>query len=171
LARVRFYARARPQAGLGDLSDAGLAASAQRWLEPFLKLSGGQVLTAARLREAVQGIAGSEASRFRAEVPESITLPTGGRRRIDYSGDDPAVEARIQEVFGLVESPRICGIPLVFRLLSPANRPLQVTRDLAGFWQSTYAEVRKEMRGRYPRHYWPEDPRQAEPTSRAKPRG
>jgi len=80
------------------------------------------------------------------------------------------VEARIQEVFGLAESPRVCGVPLTFRLLSPARRPLQITRDLASFWRTTYTEVRKEMRGRYPKHYWPENPLDAEPTSGVRPR-
>ena len=170
LARMRFFAGARPEAELGDLSDAGLAARAKEWLGPFLTLHGGQVLNAAKLHSALQGIPGARAGQFRAEVPESIVLPTGGRRRIDYDGDAPAVEARIQEVFGLSQSPRVCGVPLTFRLLSPANRPLQVTRDLAGFWQSTYAEVRREMRGRYPRHFWPENPLEAEPTSGVKRR-
>lgn len=170
LARIRFYTRVRADEGLGDLGDAALAGHAERWLEPYLKLTGGHVLTAEKLHAAVLGILGPRAGRFRAEVPESITLPSGSKRRIDYAGGDPAVEARIQEVFGLDASPLICGVPLVFRLLSPANRPLQVTRDLAGFWENTYAEVRKEMRGRYPRHYWPEDPRDAQPTSGARPR-
>ncbi|MGO9411237.1 MAG: ATP-dependent helicase HrpB [Spirochaetia bacterium] len=170
LARLRFFARARPEAGLGDLSDAGLAERSVEWLEPFLKLDGGHVIGAEKLRAALQGILGNRAAQFRVEAPESITLPTGGKRRIDYSGDAPAVEARIQEVFGLSESPLICGVRLTFRLLSPAHRPLQVTRDLAGFWRSTYADVRKEMRGRYPKHYWPEDPLRAEPTSRVRPR-
>jgi ATP-dependent helicase HrpB len=170
LARMRFFAQARPEAGLGDLSDAALAARSAEWLEPFLKLDGGQVLSAERLRAALQGVLGSHAGRFHSETPESITLPTGGKRRIDYSGDAPSVEARIQEVFGLSESPRVCGVPLTFRLLSPARRPLQVTRDLAGFWRSTYAEVRKEMRGRYPKHYWPEDPREARPISGVRPK-
>ena len=80
------------------------------------------------------------------------------------------MEARIQEVFGLAESPRICGVPLAFRLLSPARRPLQITSDLASFWRTTYAEVRKEMRGRYPKHYWPENPLDAEPISGVRPR-
>jgi len=170
LARIRFYARARPEAGLGDLGDETLAANAQTWLEPFLKLTGGHVLTADRLRVAVLGMLGSRAGQFRAEVPESILLPSGGRRRIDYAGGEPAVEARIQEVFGLAVSPRICGIPLIFRLLSPAHRLLQSTRDLAGFWATTYADVRKEMRGRYPKHFWPENPREAAPTSGVRPR-
>jgi len=171
LARIRFFARARPDAGLGDVSDAGLAARCQEWLEPCLRLEGGQVVSSERLRTALLNVLGSRAGQFRAEVPETIALPTGSRRRIDYTGDAPAVEARIQEVFGLAESPLVCGIPLTFRLLSPASRPLQITRDLAGFWQSTYSEVRKEMRGRYPKHYWPEDPRKAEPTAGLKPKG
>ena len=80
---------------------------------------------------------------------------------------------RMQEVFGLAATPRIGGgtVPVTFELLSPARRPLQVTRDLASFWRNAYVDVRKDMRGRYPRHYWPEDPLQAEPTRRAKPRG
>jgi ATP-dependent helicase HrpB len=169
LARMRFFASARPEMGLGNLSDTGLAESAALWLDPFLKLTGGQVLTSERLRSALQGILGAAAEKLRAEVPESITLPAGGKRKIDYGADGPAVEARIQEVFGLSESPHICGVPLIFHLLSPARRPLQVTRDLAGFWQGTYAEVRKEMRGRYPKHYWPEDPLHAQPTTGLRP--
>jgi ATP-dependent helicase HrpB len=153
LARLRFYAKT------GE------------WLAPFLTLKGGQVLGAGRLVEALRSLLGSLAGRFESEVPESIGLPTGGRRRIDYLGAEPAVEARIQEVFGLSESPRICGVPLTFRLLSPAQRPLQITRDLAGFWKGTYAEVRKEMRGRYPKHYWPENPLEAEPTRGVRPSG
>jgi ATP-dependent helicase HrpB len=168
---MRFFARARTGSGLGDLSDAGLVERSGQWLEPFLRLDGGHILGAERLREALQSILERRVAQFRAEAPESITLPTGGKRRIDYSGDAPAVEARIQEVFGLSESPLVCGVRLTFRLLSPARRPLQVTRDLAGFWRSTYADVRKEMRSRYPKHYWPEDPLQAEPTSGVRPRG
>ncbi len=173
LQRMRFYAKARPDAGLGDLGDSALAADAPQWLEPFLSLGGGQVLGPERLFAALRGLLGrlgSRAGRFDSEVPESITLPTGGRRKIEYASGEPAVEARIQEVFGLAESPRICGVPLTFRLLSPARRPLQITRDLAGFWRETYAEVRKEMRGRYPKHSWPEDPTTAVPTSGVRPR-
>jgi len=167
LQRLRFLARARPGAVPGDLSDSGLAGRASEWLEPFLSLTGGQVLAADRLHSALRGLA---PGRLESEVPESFTLPTGGKRKIDYAGETPAVEARIQEVFGMAASPRICGVPLTFRLLSPARRPLQVTSDLAGFWKGSYAEVRKEMRGRYPRHYWPEDPAAAVPTSRVRPR-
>jgi ATP-dependent helicase HrpB len=168
LARMRFFARARPDQGLGDLSDEGLAGRAGEWLVPFLKLSSGQVLGAAGLHSALLGLLGSARGRFAHEVPESIVLPTGGRRQVDYATAEPAVEARIQEVFGLAESPRVCGVPLTFRLLSPAQRPLQITRDLASFWSTTYAEVRREMRGRYPKHYWPENPLDAEPPGKAR---
>jgi len=170
LARMRFFARKRPERGLGDLSDPGLAARSGEWLEPYLKLTGWQVLTAGPLFAALQAMLGADRGAFEADVPEALTLPTGGRRAIDYEGTEPAVEARIQEVFGLAESPCVCGVPLAFRLLSPARRPLQITSDLASFWRTTYADVRKEMRGRYPKHYWPENPLDAEPISGVRPR-
>ena len=101
-------------------------------------------------------------------------MPTGSRIRIDYRDElAPVVAVRLQEVFGVLASPRLAGgrVPVTFKLLSPAQRPVQITRDLATFWQGSYAQVRKDMRGRYPRHYWPEDPALAEPTRRAKPPG
>ncbi len=165
LERARVYAKAFPDRGLGDLSEQGLVARAAEWLGPYLKTTGGQVLTAASLLAAVGALAARERGRLQREAPDAYTLPTGRSCRIDYSSGEPSVEARIQEVFGLAESPRICGVLLTFRLLSPARRPLQITRDLASFWRTTYAEVRKEMRGRYPKHYWPENPLEAEPTA------
>jgi ATP-dependent helicase HrpB len=170
LARMRFLSRARPGLELGDMSDQGLVDRVGDWLVAFLKLSGGQVLTASGLFSALQGLLGAKRHLLATEVPEHLVLPTGGKRDIDYDGPDPAVEARIQEVFGLAESPLICGVPLTFRLLSPAQRPLQITRDLGSFWRTTYAEVRGEMRGRYPKHYWPENPLIAEATSRVRPK-
>ncbi len=167
LARMRFYAGAHGNAQ-EDLSDGRLAARAAEWLSPHLKLTGGQVLTAGSLLSALSSLAAGLSGRLAQEVPETLVLPTGGKREIDYESGEPQVEARIQEVFGLARSPKICGVPITFRLLSPAHRPLQVTRDLESFWRATYAEVRKEMRGRYPRHYWPEDPRAAEPMSGTK---
>ena len=91
--------------------------------------------------------------------------------RIDYSGDRLSVAVRLQELFGLDRHPEAGGEPLVIELLSPAGRPVQTTADLPGFWRSSYADVRKDMRGRYPKHPWPEDPLAAAPTRRAKPRG
>jgi ATP-dependent helicase HrpB len=106
-------------------------------------------------------------------MPTHLTVPTGSRIRIDYEDDlAPCASMRMQEVFGLASTPRIGGgtIPVTFKLLSPAQRPLQITSDLESFWRNAYADVRKDMRGRYPRHYWPEDPLQAEPTRRVRPR-
>ena len=108
------------------------------------------------------------------EAPLRLQLPSGRTARIAYHADrPPAVAARIQELFGLASTPRLAGgrVPLVVELLAPNQRPVQVTDDLASFWRTTYAEVRKELRGRYPRHPWPEDPWTAPPTSRAKRRG
>jgi ATP-dependent helicase HrpB len=106
-------------------------------------------------------------------APTHLQVPSGSRIRIDYLDESaPAVSVRLQEVFGLQETPRLAGgrAPVTFKLLSPAQRPVQVTRDLAGFWRGSYADVRKDMRGRYPKHYWPENPLEAEPTRRARRR-
>ena len=106
-------------------------------------------------------------------APTHVTVPTGSRIAVDYLDDNaPCIEVRMQEVFGLADTPRIAGgrVPVTLKLLSPARRPMQITRDLAGFWRGSYAEVRKDMRGRYPRHYWPENPLEAEPVRGAKPR-
>ncbi|MGH8181895.1 MAG: ATP-dependent helicase C-terminal domain-containing protein, partial [Steroidobacteraceae bacterium] len=99
-------------------------------------------------------------------APSHLTVPSGSRVRIDYLDESaPAVAVRLQEIFGLTATPRIGGgrVPITFKLLSPAQRPVQVTRDLASFWRGAYAEVRKDLRGRYPKHYWPENPLEAEP--------
>ncbi len=113
LARMRFYSRARADMGAGDFSDDGLAARVDEWLTPHLKLSGGHVITAGGLAAALKALAAAM-GRIDTDVPESLTLPTGGVRAIDYDGPEPSVEARIQEVFGLARSPRICGVPLTF---------------------------------------------------------
>jgi ATP-dependent helicase HrpB len=108
------------------------------------------------------------------EAPSHWTLPSGRRVPVAYDRDrPPAVAARIQEVFGLAATPRLAAgrVPIVLELLAPSGRPMQVTSDLASFWRTTYAQVRAELRGRYPRHPWPDDPTTAPPTSRAKRRG
>ena len=107
-------------------------------------------------------------------APTHIGLPTGSRVTHRLPRRQRAVASmRMQEVFGLAATPRIGGgtVPVTFKLLSPGRKPLQITRDLASFWRNAYVEVRKDMRGRYPRHYWPENPLEAEPTRRVKPRG
>jgi ATP-dependent helicase HrpB len=170
LDRIRFWGRRGGPAGA--FADAALVAEAASWLGPFLRADGGDVVDSAALREALRARLGyRDAAELDRVVPESLETPAGTRRRLEYAGDDVFLDVRIQEVFGLGETPRILGVPVTLRLLSPAERPLQTTRDLASFWRTTYAEVRKELRGRYPRHYWPEDPLVAEPTSRPKPRG
>ena len=101
-------------------------------------------------------------------APPAITAPTGTRLPVDYGGDAPSVSVRLQELFGLTRHPTVGpeAIPLVLHLLSPAQRPVQTTSDLPGFWASSYADVRRDLRGRYPKHSWPEDPAAAEPTRR-----
>ncbi len=106
-------------------------------------------------------------------APTHFAVPTGSSIPIRYEADDPVLAVRVQELFGLKEHPAIAGgkVPLLLELLSPAHRPIQLTRDLPGFWRGSWADVRADMRGRYPKHVWPEDPAHAAPTARAKPRG
>ena len=115
----------------------------------------------------------AQQQRLEELAPTHFTAPTGSRIRIDYRAElAPVVAVRLQEVFGLLSSPRLAAgrVPVTFKLLSPAQRPVQITRDLAGFWRSSYAAVRKDMRGRYPKHAWPENPLEAAPMRGARPR-
>jgi ATP-dependent helicase HrpB len=107
------------------------------------------------------------------DAPTHIRVPSGSNKRVHYSADAPPVLAvRLQELFGLPDTPSICRgrVKVMLHLLSPAQRPIQITRDLKGFWNNTYPEVKKELKGRYPKHHWPDDPWSAVPTSRAKSR-
>jgi len=110
--------------------------------------------------------------KLEASAPARWTAPTGNSFAIDYAAEGgPRVDVRVQEVFGLAEHPIVGGVPLTLSLLSPAHRPIQTTKDLPGFWGGSWKDVRSDMRGRYPKHVWPEDPASAAPTARAKPRG
>ena len=112
--------------------------------------------------------------RLDVEAPTHFTAPSGSHVPIDYEAEEgPKLAIRVQELFGLAAHPTIAGgrVPLLIELLSPAHRPVQVTRDLPGFWRGSYKDVKTEMRGRYPRHPWPDDPLKAPATRRAKPRG
>ena len=126
---------------------------------------------------AVMDFVLSEAGHDRRELdrlaPTRMEVPSGSHMLIHYDGDEPTCEVRLQECFGLMETPKVAGgkAPVVMTLLSPAQRPIQITKDLAGFWREGYQLVRKDMRGRYPKHYWPEDPFAAEATRRVRPRG
>ncbi|WP_371781176.1 ATP-dependent RNA helicase [Streptosporangium subroseum] len=159
---------------LGDpwpaTDDDALIDAADRWLEPEL--------SRAHRRSDLERLNVSSALhrlvpwsfRLADAAPERIEVPSGSRIRIDYSGDQPVLAAKLQELFGWAEAPRIAGVPLVIHLLSPAGRPAAVTADLASFWREGYRAVRAELRGRYPRHPWPEDPLSAVATRRINPR-
>lgn len=171
-AAARLRARIALLPDLGPVDDETLLADAD-WLAPWLAEARstadlrGLDLQAALLARI--GWAGQQL--LDREAPAHFTTPLGRKAPIDYAGEAPSIEVRLQEMFGLTRHPTVAGRPLRITLTSPAGRPLQVTMDLPGFWASSYADVRKDMRGRYPRHPWPEDPTQADPTTRAKPRG
>jgi ATP-dependent helicase HrpB len=172
--RVMFLRRADGEAW-PDLSDEALVAN-PGWLAPFLvgktKLD---EIGADDLASAVDAaLPWDMARRLNDEAPTHFQAPTGTAAPIDYEAEGgPAIALRVQELFGLNEHPSLAGgrIPLTLHLLSPANRPIQITRDLPGFWRGSWAAVRSDLRGRYPRHFWPEAPAVAQPTARAKPRG
>jgi ATP-dependent helicase HrpB len=153
----------------------GLRVTVEAWLGPFLQgFTRLSQLTDTRLREALLSrLDYKQQRRLEELIPTHLAVPTGSRIVIDYEDDNaPCVEVRLQEVFGLADTPRIAEgrIAIALKLLSPARRPVQITRDLGGFWKGSYSEVRKDMRGRYPRHHWPENPLEAEPTRGLKPR-
>jgi ATP-dependent helicase HrpB len=155
--------------------DAALMASLEQWLAPYLSgITRRDQLARLPLGEALRGRLGVGQQRaLEALAPRELTVPSGSRIRIDYTdASAPCISVRLQEVFGLAATPQIAdgAIAVTLKLLSPAQRPVQITRDLAGFWRSSYLEVRKDMRGRYPRHHWPDDPLQALPTRGARPR-
>jgi ATP-dependent helicase HrpB len=174
LARARFI-RKHEGDRWPDSSAERLAATVADWLAPAItgRTSLAQV-TADDLARALKALLPSDLlRRLEKEMPSHFTAPTGSRLPIDYETEGgPTVSVRVQELFGLDVHPRIVGgkVPLTLALTSPAGRPIQVTRDLPAFWRGSWAEVRREMRGRYPKHPWPEDPRAAPPTRRAKPR-
>jgi ATP-dependent helicase HrpB len=174
-ARVGFL-RAAGEDEWPDLTDEALAKTAAEWLAPYLagktKLSeiGSDDLGAAL--DAL--LPWNLKRRLEDEAPAHFEAPTGNRHAIDYeTAGAPALHIRVQELFGLTQHPSIAGskLPLTLYLLSPAHRPIQITRDLPGFWKGSWAAVKAEMKGRYPRHTWPDDPASAVPVSRAKPRG
>jgi ATP-dependent helicase HrpB len=159
-----------------DLSDDALAAQREAWLVPALydKISLKE-LSSGELSDALMTLLPWELrARLEREAPTHFEAPTGTLLAIDYEAEQgPTIAVRLQELFGLNTHPSIAkgAVPLVLELLSPAHRPVQVTRDLPGFWRGSYAAVRSDLRGRYPRHPWPEDPASAMPTRRVKPRG
>ena len=155
-----------------DLSDAALMAGLDDWLGPFLGGVGRAAqLARVDLKAALDARLGWEnVRRLDAEAPTHLTVPAGARHALDYASGEPVLAVRLQEMFGLAATPSIARgrVPVTLHLLSPARRPVQVTRDLAGFWKGSYADVKKDLKGRYPKHRWPDDPLAATPTTRAK---
>ena len=175
--RVSFLREieAKPSIALSDLSDDALATTVEDWLAPFLvgrtRLAD---ISAEDLATAFDHLIPWDLRRrLDTEVPTHFEAPTGNRHSIDYDSEHaPAVSLRVQELFGLQQHPAIANgrLPLTLTLLAPSGRPLQITRDLPRFWSGSWSDVRSEMRGRYPKHPWPDDPANAAPTARAKPR-
>ena len=172
--RIGFASLHEP--GLPDVSDAALTASMPEWLGPaVVGLRRMDDVPRIDLAEALGRLMDWKQRAAVDEIaPTHITVPSGSRVPVDYSDPAaPVLAVRLQEMFGCRDTPRIARgqVPLTLHLLSPAHRPVQVTRDLANFWRTSYFDVRKDLRGRYPKHHWPEDPLVAEPTARAKRRG
>jgi ATP-dependent helicase HrpB len=176
-ARVAF-ARAhdtRQPSPWPDVSDAALLDSTVTWLAPWLDgITRRDQLARLDLRGALHALLDWDTQRrLDAFAPTHLGVPSGSRIAIDYTNGVPTLAVRLQEVFGLTTSPRVADgkVPVTLELLSPARRPVQVTRDLESFWSRGYHEVRKELKGRYPKHYWPEDPHEAVATRRVRPPG
>jgi ATP-dependent helicase HrpB len=169
--RISFVRRLSP--GWPDVSDAGLIETLERWLGPRIRgLSRLSDLERVDLSAALLDLLSWEQrAALERLAPTHLALPSGSHLPVDYRDPaQPVLAVRLQEMFGQTETPRVGEgrVPVTLHLLSPAGRPVQVTRDLAGFWRTTYFDVRKDLKGRYPKHSWPDDPLVAEPTRRAK---
>lgn len=173
-ARVRFL-RSRDREAWPDLSESGLTDNLEQWLAPYLNgITRRAHLARVDLSAALRAqLSWPQQQNLDRQAPTHVTAPTGSRIPIDYSGDTPVMAVRLQEMFGLTQTPTVAGghVPILIHLLSPAGRPVQVTRDLASFWANAYHDVKRDLRGQYPKHHWPDDPLTAAPTRRAKRRG
>lgn len=174
--RVRCLRDWLPEEGFPDLSDETLLETLSEWLQPaFMGKTRLEALGEDELADALKSrVEWSQRQRIDLLAPSRIVVPSGMERRIEYShGQSPVLAVKLQELFGLADTPRVAEgrIAVTLHLLSPGGKPLQVTQDLRGFWERTYPEVKKEMKGRYPKHPWPDDPWTAQATHRAKPRG
>ena len=172
-ARVNFL-NSLDAAHWPDFSESSLLHSSEQWLLPFLNgVTRLAQLKRVDLRAALLAMLDwQQQQQLDKLAPSHIRVPSGSSLRVDYSAPTPVLAVRLQEMFGLAQTPRVAGgaVPVVLHLLSPAQRPVQVTQDLAAFWAGSYRQVKKELQGRYPKHYWPDDPMQAQATARARPR-
>jgi ATP-dependent RNA helicase HrpB len=170
------YVRENGAEDLPDLSDTALIENLEDWLQPFLAgCTSLSAINTSVLGNALAALLPYDAATKLDELaPSHFTAPTGSKVSIDYgAAAGPTLSIRVQELFGLKEHPSVCGgkLPLILELLSPAQRPIQITRDLPGFWAGSWSDVKADMKGRYPKHPWPDDPTKAEATRRVKPRG
>ena len=156
-----------------DVSNEGLESNLAQWLAPYLvnmdRLSN---LAQVDFKGALFSILSHQQQKaLDVLAPTHLAVPSGSRIHIDYGSPVPVLAVRLQEMFGLSKTPTVAGgrQPLLIHLLSPAGRPVQITRDLAGFWENGYVQVKKELKGRYPKHYWPDNPLQAKATARVRP--
>jgi ATP-dependent helicase HrpB len=173
--RVGLMRRIFPAENWPDLSEERLLSAPQDWLLPWLEgIRTREQLVALDLLPPLRAQLSREQQRLLGErAPASLAVPSGRRVALDYaSGDLPVLAVKLQEMFGLADTPEVAGgrVKVLIHLLSPAGKPVQVTRDLKGFWKSGYQQVKKELKGRYPKHPWPDDPWKAVPTGKAKPR-
>lgn len=174
-ARMESIRLWQPEAGWPEVSDESLLENLDQWLSPYLTgmRSAEQLKKLDLFAILAARLDWQQQSHLDREAPSHLTVPSGSKVRLHYTpGEPPVLAVRLQEMFGLADTPRICHdtVPVLLHLLSPAQRPMQITQDLRGFWEGAYHEVKKELRGRYPKHHWPDDPWQAQPTSRIKPR-
>ena len=157
------------------VDDQSLLDNLADWLAPWLDgITRRNQLSQLDLQQILLGkLDWNQQQRLNEIAPTHLRVPSGSNISIDYSTSVPTLSVRLQEVFGMTTTPRVGGgsVPVLMELLSPARRPVQITQDLASFWAQGYHEVKKDLKGRYPKHYWPDDPLQAEATARAKPRG
>jgi len=173
-ARVIFL-HAQLEASWPDFSKEVLLQTLDEWLLPYLtgmsRLSHLQRLDMQSILMAC--LSWEQQNQLKQLAPTHITVPSGSNVRLDYSHSPPVLAVRLQEMFGLTDTPRIANgkVAVLLHLLSPARRPVQITQDLAGFWQSSYHDVKKDLKGRYPKHHWPDDPLQAQATAKTKRKG
>lgn len=167
-ARMNFLHRVCPQDGWPAADDDAILAALEGFVGGMARWRDLERLDASSVLESVLVQAGRTRRDLDRMAPPRIEMPSGRRMTVHYEGDEPTVEVRLQECFGMMETPKVAGgrVPVVMTLLSPAQRPIQVTKDLAGFWRGAYQLVRKDMRGRYPKHFWPEDPLACDLTKR-----
>jgi ATP-dependent helicase HrpB len=173
--RVRLMKKTFPDEDWPDLSEEHLLSAPEEWLLPWLKgiRTGGQLERLDLLPPLRARLSWEEQRLLNEFAPASLLVPSGHRVTLDYaSGDIPILAVKLQEMFGLADTPKIAGgrVKVLIHLLSPARKPVQVTQDLKGFWNTGYQQVKKELKGRYPKHPWPDDPWKAVPTRRVKPR-